>query len=92
MYLPVPEPEDNLDNANDSRSHNYDMYAEYDPVKRLKPWNIPESAMIETEIFISKEKVLDGQSLDLVLVFTPYKSIYVHSCSFNIFILNITNV
>lgn len=76
MYLPVPEPEDSLDNTNDSRSHNYDMYAEYDPIKRLKPWNIPE-ATIETEIFISKKKVPDGQSLDLILVFTPYKSIYI---------------
>lgn len=74
MYLPVPEPEDN---SNDSRSHNYDMYAEYDPIKKLKlPWSLTESAIIETKIFISKDKVPDGQSLDLFLVFTPYKSIY----------------
>lgn len=73
MYLPVPEPEDNSENANDSRSHNYDMYAEYDPIKKFKLWNT-ESATIETEIFISKGKVPDGQSLDLVLVFTPYKN------------------
>ncbi|KYN42273.1 hypothetical protein ALC56_03411 [Trachymyrmex septentrionalis] len=73
MYLPVPEPEDNLGNINDSRSPNYDIYAEYDPVKKSKLWSIrSDSAMIETEIFISKERVPDGQSLDLTIVYTPY--------------------
>ncbi|XP_077257019.1 uncharacterized protein LOC143894539 [Temnothorax americanus] len=77
MYLPVPEPENDSDYTNDSRSYNYDMYAEYDPVRHFvatwKPWST-ETATIETEIYISKEKVPDGQSLDLIIAYTPYKS------------------
>lgn len=46
---------------------NRDMYAEYDIGKR------PSGAELETEIFISKEKVADEQSLDLNVVYTPYK-------------------
>jgi len=30
---------------------------------------------MKTEIFISKEKVLDGQTLDLSIIYTPYKGI-----------------
>lgn len=74
MYLPVPEPEDNSDNTINSRSNNYDMYAEYDPVKKGKLWTMSETAIIETEIFISKERVPDGQFLDLIIAYTPYKS------------------
>jgi len=77
MYLPVPEPEDESDNSNDSRSSNYNMYAEFDPIKRSKSWYTAEPATIETEIFISKESVLNGQqALDLFLVYTPYKSTF----------------
>jgi len=53
------------------------MYAEYDPIKdpkRWKPWLVNRLAAIETEIFISKERLPDGQSLDLIIVYTPYKS------------------
>lgn len=74
MYLPVPEPEDNSGNTIDSRSNSYDMYAEYDPVKKWKLLPMTETATIETEIFISKERVPDGQSLDLIIAYTPYKS------------------
>lgn len=68
-----PDLENN--NGNDSRTLSYDMFAEYDPLKKLKLWNT-EGAAIETEIFISKEKMPEGQSLDLILVYTPYKSMF----------------
>ncbi|XP_028049040.1 uncharacterized protein LOC105837707 [Monomorium pharaonis] len=73
MYLSVPEPDDNSGKASDSRSYNYDMYAEYDPIKQWKPWQIDiGSATIETEIFISKTP--SDQVLDLVIAYTPYKN------------------
>jgi len=81
MYLSVPE--DNSSDTNDTRAHNYDMYAEYDPIKdpakKWKPWSIDfakDFATIETEIFISKERLSDGQSLNLIIVYTPYKSMF----------------
>ncbi|XP_011701691.1 PREDICTED: uncharacterized protein LOC105458231 [Wasmannia auropunctata] len=75
-YLPVPEPEDNSGNTSWPRSSNF-MYAEYDPIpvkRRDAPWRwTTDSAKIGTKIFISKESVPDGQSLDLTIVYTPYK-------------------
>ncbi|XP_011166087.1 uncharacterized protein LOC105200308 isoform X2 [Solenopsis invicta] len=69
-YLPVPEPDDNSGKTSDSRLYNYDMYAEYDPIKQRKPWHT--QSMIETEIFISKAP--SHQNLDLVIAYTPYKN------------------
>ncbi|KAH0948410.1 hypothetical protein HN011_002801 [Eciton burchellii] len=45
----------------------YDIYAEFDIGK-------PQTGVdMKTEIFISKEKVPDGQTLNLNMVYTPYK-------------------
>lgn len=47
----------------------YDMLAEYDMGKLLM------GAEMKTDIFISKERVPDGQTLDLTIIYTPYKGI-----------------
>ncbi|XP_011639477.2 uncharacterized protein LOC105428722 [Pogonomyrmex barbatus] len=64
MSLPISKDDLDADSFN---------YAEYDSVKKWKPWSIGDIAMIETEIFISKERVPSGQTLDLLIVYTPYK-------------------
>jgi len=47
----------------------YDTFAEFDIGKP------PIGVEMKTEIFISKEKVSDGQTLDLKIIYTPYKGI-----------------
>lgn len=43
-------------------------YAEYDPGSRRS------GGELETEIFISKERLQEGEFLALTIVYTPYKS------------------
>lgn len=66
-HLP-PESEDSLHNMDNLYMQTYDTYAEYDPGKRMS------GIEFETEIFISKQKVPNGESLDLSIIYTPFKS------------------
>ncbi|XP_020296512.1 uncharacterized protein LOC109861330 isoform X2 [Pseudomyrmex gracilis] len=52
---------------------NYDKFTEYDPIRK-KYMIFEAKAAIETEIVISKEEVPRGWSLDLTIIYTPYKS------------------
>ncbi|KAL0100889.1 hypothetical protein PUN28_019345 [Cardiocondyla obscurior] len=61
-YLDSPE--------NADRPRDYNVFAEYDPID--SGWN-SKSSSIETEIFISRDELPAGQSLDLTLVYTPFK-------------------
>ncbi|XP_029172472.1 uncharacterized protein LOC114941617 [Nylanderia fulva] len=71
-YFPVTEFEENSHNMDDTL---HDEYAEFDPIKKLKVLSMEISTTeLETEIFISKEKVADGEYLDLSIVYTPYRN------------------
>ncbi|EFN63060.1 hypothetical protein EAG_15907 [Camponotus floridanus] len=70
-YFPIIESEDNLHNMNDTLLQSYDKYAEFDPIRK---WKFPMDSEFETEIFISKERLLDGENLDLSIVYTPYRN------------------
>ncbi|XP_070172189.1 uncharacterized protein [Polyergus mexicanus] len=78
IYFPVPESEDNSYNIymGDTVLQSHDKYAEFDSIKKWKPFTIMEPVNIEfeTEIFISKERLLDKEYLDLSIVYTPYRS------------------
>lgn len=74
MYFSIPGFEENSHNMDDTL---HDQYAEFDPIKKVKlfPMEIITTEL-ETEIFISKEKVTDGDYLDLSIVYTPYRSMF----------------
>lgn len=59
----------------DTLLQSHDKYAEFDSIKKSKIFQI-DSTEFETEIFISKEKLLDGEYLDLSIVYTPYRSMF----------------
>ncbi|XP_054004154.1 uncharacterized protein LOC128890031 [Hylaeus anthracinus] len=66
-YYTVPEPEHNfyMPGATHQTAWNF---AEYDPSESKS------GGELETEIFISKEKLMDGEFLALKIVYTPYKN------------------
>lgn len=75
MHFPITESEDNLHNMDDTLLQSHDKYAEFDSIKKWKFFPL-ESTEFETEIFISKERLLDGEYLDLSIVYTPYRSMF----------------
>lgn len=96
MYFPVPESEDNSHNIymDDTLLQSHDKYAEFDSIKKWKPFTIMEPVNIEfeTEIFISKERLLNGEYLDLSIVYTPYRSMFFILIYLYIYISNVTNI
>lgn len=65
-YYPVPEPENSVHQSGPMLSAM--TYAEYDPSGHKS------GGELETEIFISKEQLRDGEFLALNIVYTPYKN------------------
>ncbi|KAL6434479.1 hypothetical protein ACFW04_006105 [Cataglyphis niger] len=75
MYFPLLESEDNSHNMDDTLLQSHDKYAEFDAIKKSKTFSIePVITEFETEIFISKERLLDEEYLDLNIVYTPCRS------------------
>ena len=65
-YYPVPEPENSIYSSGSQLPAR--TYAEYDPGSRRS------GGELETEIFISKERLQEGEFLALTIVYTPYKN------------------
>ncbi|XP_078036144.1 uncharacterized protein LOC144469580 [Augochlora pura] len=65
-YYPVPEPEHSMYSAEPALTAR--TFAEYDPSGRKS------GGELETEIFISKNKLQDEEFLALSIVYTPYRS------------------
>ncbi|XP_012226891.1 uncharacterized protein [Linepithema humile] len=69
---PVSDQDDVIRDLSDNL---YDSFAEFESVSKPVPWfPLIRSSELETEIVISKERVPSGQSLDLSIIYTPYRS------------------
>ncbi|KAG7210902.1 hypothetical protein KM043_016280 [Ampulex compressa] len=67
-YYVVPEPKNDMQNSGHLLEMSRNVYAEFDPSTRSS------GGELQTEIFISKERLQEGQSLDLIIVYTPYRN------------------
>ncbi|XP_076234558.1 uncharacterized protein LOC143179288 [Calliopsis andreniformis] len=65
-YYPVPEPDNSMYSSDAMLPAR--TYAEYDP------GDLRSGGELETEIFISKERLQEGEFLTLTIVYTPYKN------------------